>query len=176
MSFVPRVTRRYADRAQKQDFPDEGRTNYGMKQARFSLVLVFLVLSAFVASSAGAEPDGVPPKSTITTPDGQVMRAGDEMTGYSTDDSSGVQRVYLYAHNQDGRMLIEIGRYAATHWFCNGSCALRQDWRIKIPDLIPGRYTLEAYAVDEAGNIESPPAVTTVLMADSCSIHVSCTG
>jgi len=102
--------------------------------------------------------DGVPPAVRFTTADGAIFLPGPTPTlqGVASDDWS-LRSVTLDFYDVTGR--------ATATMLANCTCigATSVSWQV-VPHLLPGRYIVKAYAIDEVGN-KSPFAAISVVVA-----------
>lgn len=102
--------------------------------------------------------DQTPPAVAIGTPDGAILvsLSGDSVQGTASDDSSGVDRVAVTFTPALGQpSVIRADLACATARTCS--------WSVSPPSLI-GSYTIEAQAVDRAGNSAQAGPVNVVIV------------
>lgn len=105
-------------------------------------------------------PDDVPPASAFSTRDGAVLvrLAGQTVAGSSRDDASGVDQVlvtFTPLVGSPATLRATLTCDQADRRVCN--------WTSSLPPL-PGRYEVNARAVDVSGNVESPGPTISVLV------------
>ena len=108
--------------------------------------------------------DRVQPQSSFSTSDGAVLTAGDQVTGSSTDDFSGVRQV---------KLSFDSGAFSRTETAnlnCDAQDHLSCTWTAAAPD-DPGSYLVTAQAIDRAGTVESSgPTIMIVRSPDGAWI------
>lgn len=104
--------------------------------------------------------DQTPPAVDIGTPGGSILvsLSGDSVRGTASDDSSGVDRVAVTFSPALGQPTVRrAGLTCATGLTCT--------WSVAPPSLI-GSYTIEARAVDRAGNSAQARPVKDVVIVE----------
>jgi hypothetical protein len=123
--------------------------------------------------------DGTPPQTTISPVTGNLVGAVSSsivvtlatppLTGYYDDTisgshfSSGVNRVMVTFTSVLTNSVVQSG-LATCSPVC-GSGSGSGTWSYTPTPLLPGLYKVDVVAVDEAGNIQSPPAEITLITA-----------
>ncbi|MHB8572181.1 MAG: YncE family protein [Candidatus Dormibacteria bacterium] len=143
----------------------------GIPNPLFGMDLIPQLNEQFVASWYSDQvyiltDDSTPPRSVITTPEGEVFTPSlpiwnGGLAGYSTDDESGISGVrVIYTNEVTGSRTVS-GAYLAQSCQFSTRGGTPCSWSSPLPSL-DGEYLAQAFATDWAGNPETPGPGTDV--------------